>query len=157
MFTVKAALSLLLATSIGGALGNSYSIKNDISGQGFLSAFQHEAIGDPTHGRGCVVSLIHMCGAWIVSQRERSTRSTWSALLENPLLMPIFRNYVSQSVALRNNLTYAHDNTFVIRVDSTSHVNANGPGRNTVRLMSNEQFHNHVAVFNIRHMPQGCG
>lgn len=23
--------------------------------------------------------------------------------------------------------------------------------------MSNKQYHNHVAVFNIRHMPQGCG
>ena len=67
------------------------------------------------------------------------------------------RNYVTQDVALSNNLTYAHGDTFIIRADSTHYLNSNGPGRNTVRLMSYEQYSNHVAVFNIRHMPTGCG
>merc|ERR1712118_165051 len=31
-----------------------------------------------------------------------------------------------------------------------------GPGRKSNRIKSNAQYNTHVAVFDIRHMPQGC-
>ncbi|TCD67725.1 hypothetical protein EIP91_012025 [Steccherinum ochraceum] len=66
-------------------------------------------------------------------------------------------NYVDQSTALAQNLTYASGDHFIIRADHTTTLSASGPGRNSVRLQSNKQYTNHVAVFNMRHMPQGCG
>ncbi|THH31666.1 hypothetical protein EUX98_g2499 [Antrodiella citrinella] len=66
-------------------------------------------------------------------------------------------NYVDQTTALAQNLTYASGDHFIIRADDTTVLSAGGPGRNSVRLQSNKQYLNHVAVFNIRHMPQGCG
>lgn len=67
-------------------------------------------------------------------------------------------NYVDQATALKTNLTFATDNTFIMRADDFSTLTASGPGRNSVRIKSNAQYGaNHVTVFDIRHMPQGCG
>lgn len=65
-------------------------------------------------------------------------------------------NYVDQATALAQNLTYSSGDTFIIRADHTTTLSASGPGRNSVRIQSNKQYFNHVAVFNIRHMPEGC-
>ncbi|KII90462.1 glycoside hydrolase family 16 protein [Plicaturopsis crispa FD-325 SS-3] len=35
-------------------------------------------------------------------------------------------------------------------------LTASGPGRNSVRLKSKAQYRDHVAVFNVKHIPQGC-
>ncbi|KAI0726241.1 putative beta-glucanase from glycoside hydrolase family GH16, partial [Fomitopsis betulina] len=64
--------------------------------------------------------------------------------------------YVSQATALAENLTYATDTSFVMRADSSTTLNATGPGRKSNRIKSNAQYNTHVAVFDIRHMPQGC-
>lgn len=66
-------------------------------------------------------------------------------------------NYVSQSTAQSQNLTYASGDTFILRADYKSVLNPGGPGRNSVRIRSNAQYSTHVAIFNVRHMPQGCG
>ncbi|KAI1790873.1 endo-beta-glucanase [Ganoderma leucocontextum] len=66
-------------------------------------------------------------------------------------------NYVSETTALQKNLTYAHGDHFVIRADHTTVLDPNGPGRNSVRLESNKVYENHVTIWNIRHMPEGCG
>ncbi|TFK51707.1 endo-beta-glucanase [Heliocybe sulcata] len=66
-------------------------------------------------------------------------------------------NYVNQATAQADNLTYASGNTFILRADHTTTLSSSGPGRNSVRLQSNAQYTTHVAVFDIRHMPQGCG
>ncbi|KAF8646280.1 hypothetical protein AX16_007289 [Volvariella volvacea WC 439] len=66
-------------------------------------------------------------------------------------------NYVDRATAIARNLTYASGDTFILRADSTSVLSPSGPGRNSVRIRSNKTFRTHVAVFNIRHMPQGCG
>ncbi|KAL5510983.1 hypothetical protein ACEPAG_3702 [Sanghuangporus baumii] len=66
-------------------------------------------------------------------------------------------NYVNQATALAQNLTFATDSTFVIRGDHNTVLSASGPGRNSVRLQSNKQWTTHVAVFDIVHMPRGCG
>lgn len=87
-----------------------------------------------------------------------------------------YRNYVDKTTALAQNLTYASSDHFVLRADYQTTLAAGGPGRNSVRLMSNKQFTKHVVVygwdpplcelafvantlssFNVRHMPQGCG
>lgn len=66
-------------------------------------------------------------------------------------------NYVDKGTAQSKNLTYASGNTFILRADHTTTLSASGPGRDSVRLQSNKQYSTHVAVFDMRHMPQGCG
>ncbi|KAG8934493.1 hypothetical protein FRC02_009840 [Tulasnella sp. 418] len=64
--------------------------------------------------------------------------------------------YVDQATAVAQNLTYANGNTFIIRADYKTTLNAGGPGRNSVRVISNKQWTTHVIVANVRHMPVGC-
>ncbi|KAF6752451.1 concanavalin A-like lectin/glucanase domain-containing protein [Ephemerocybe angulata] len=66
-------------------------------------------------------------------------------------------NYVSRSVAEGLNLTFASKDTFILRADARSILSSSGPGRKSVRLKSVQDYKQHVAVFDIRHMPVGCG
>ncbi|KAH9945470.1 endo-beta-glucanase [Epithele typhae] len=66
-------------------------------------------------------------------------------------------NYLSQEDAISRSLTIARDDSLIIRADSAAVLRAGGPGRDSVRLRSNKQYTTHVTVWNIRHMPQGCG
>ncbi|KAH6884743.1 glycoside hydrolase family 16 protein [Coprinopsis sp. MPI-PUGE-AT-0042] len=66
-------------------------------------------------------------------------------------------NYTDRETSKRLNLTYATANTFILRGDYKTVLTADGPGRNSVRIRSKRAFKNHVAVFNVRHMPEGCG
>ncbi|KAG9221782.1 hypothetical protein CCMSSC00406_0006725 [Pleurotus cornucopiae] len=66
-------------------------------------------------------------------------------------------NYVDANTARSKNLTFASGDTFILRADSTTRLSASGPGRDSVRIRSNKVYTTHVAVFNMRHMPQGCG
>ncbi|KDQ51417.1 glycoside hydrolase family 16 protein [Jaapia argillacea MUCL 33604] len=65
-------------------------------------------------------------------------------------------NYVNQTTALAQNLTYVSSDTIIMRADDTTVLSASGPGRNSVRIQSVKTYTTHVAVFDIRHMPQGC-
>jgi len=67
-------------------------------------------------------------------------------------------NYVPMNVAQAQGLTTVSGaGNAVIRVDNTTPLNATGPGRNSVRLTSYKQYNTHVSIYNIKHMPQGCG
>ncbi|KAJ8516684.1 hypothetical protein ONZ45_g6042 [Pleurotus djamor] len=66
-------------------------------------------------------------------------------------------NYVDAGTAQRQNLTFASGNTFILRADSKTVLSSSGPGRNSVRIQSKKSYTTHVAIFDIRHMPQGCG
>ncbi|KAF9460039.1 laminarinase [Collybia nuda] len=66
-------------------------------------------------------------------------------------------NYVNAATASSQNLTFASSDHFVVRADFKNVLSSSGPGRNSVRLQSNKRFTTSVAVFNVRHMPQGCG
>ncbi|KIK68640.1 glycoside hydrolase family 16 protein [Collybiopsis luxurians FD-317 M1] len=67
-------------------------------------------------------------------------------------------NYVDAATAARDNLTYASSTNFIARADFTTVLNPSGPGRNSVRLMSNKQYQlGTVLVANLNHMPEGCG
>jgi len=65
-------------------------------------------------------------------------------------------NYVDQPTAQQQNLSFASSDTFIMRADSWSMVDPSGPGRNSVRIQSNNQYTTHVAVLDLRHMPSGC-
>ncbi|KAL0946423.1 hypothetical protein HGRIS_012646 [Hohenbuehelia grisea] len=65
-------------------------------------------------------------------------------------------NYVDGPTAQARNLTFASHDTFILRADHTNVLDPNGPGRDSVRIRSNKVFTSHVAVFNIRHMPEAC-
>ncbi|THU91896.1 glycoside hydrolase family 16 protein, partial [Dendrothele bispora CBS 962.96] len=66
-------------------------------------------------------------------------------------------NYVDADTAARLNLTYATEDRFIARADSTTVLDSDGPGRNSVRMQSKKQYGNGVMVFNINHIPEGCG
>jgi len=66
-------------------------------------------------------------------------------------------NYVDYETARSQNLTYASANHFVLRADFKHVLSAEGPRRNSVRLQSHKQYTTGVTIFNVRHMPEGCG
>ncbi|EJD40541.1 glycoside hydrolase family 16 protein [Auricularia subglabra TFB-10046 SS5] len=66
-------------------------------------------------------------------------------------------NYVDHDTALSQNLTSTTSDSFVMRADSWSVLDPNGPGRNSVRIQSKRSFTTHAAVIDVRHMPQGSG
>ncbi|TFK63709.1 nucleophile-disabled Lam16a mutant holds Laminariheptaose in A cyclical conformation [Pluteus cervinus] len=66
-------------------------------------------------------------------------------------------NYVDQATARAQNLSFASADTFIMRADSSKTLQSNGAGRDSVRIRSKKTFTTHTAVFDVRHMPQGCG
>ena len=54
--------------------------------------------------------------------------------------------YVNEATALKQNLTYAHGDTFVIRTDYKTVLDPDGPGRNSVRIRSKKAYTTHLAV-----------
>ncbi|KAG2018795.1 glycosyl hydrolase family 16, variant 2 [Coprinopsis cinerea AmutBmut pab1-1] len=66
-------------------------------------------------------------------------------------------NYTDRETSRTLNLTYASSDTFILRGDYKSVLSPTGPGRNSVRIRSKRKFSTHVAVFDVRHMPEGCG
>ncbi|KAF4622601.1 hypothetical protein D9613_009002 [Agrocybe pediades] len=65
--------------------------------------------------------------------------------------------YVDEPTARGLNLTYASHDTFILRTDATTVLDPAGPGRNSVRITTKNTYTTHVAIFDVRHMPQGCG
>jgi len=64
--------------------------------------------------------------------------------------------YVDRATAIRENLTYASLDSFVLKTDAKAVLKPDGPGRNSVRIISKKAYTTHIAVFDVRHMPQGC-
>lgn len=59
----------------------------------------------------------------------------------------MYSNYVGGAAAARGNLTYASNDHFILRADSTQRLNPNGPGRDSVRLKSYKQYTNGVMMY----------
>jgi len=75
---------------------------------------------------------------------------------DNPLGGAV--NYTDETTAASSNLTYADGDTFIMRVDNTTVIsNSSDVGRRSVRIKSLAQYTEHLAVFDIRHLPVGCG
>ncbi|EGO00838.1 glycoside hydrolase family 16 protein [Serpula lacrymans var. lacrymans S7.3] len=66
-------------------------------------------------------------------------------------------NYVDDATAQRSGLVSVSGNTVTLRADDKAVLSANGPGRDSFRIESNAQYTTHVAIFDIGHMPEGCG
>lgn len=135
MHFTSTALTLATLSLVGRTAVKAYTLTDNYVGQGFLTNFDHQAISDPTHGTVFVLSLALSCPQW---------------------LNFICSQYVDQATALSQNLTYASGNTLILRADSKTVVPA-GQGRKSVRIRSKKTYTTHVAVFDIRHMPTGCG
>ncbi|KAG2366690.1 glycoside hydrolase family 16 protein [Suillus spraguei] len=65
--------------------------------------------------------------------------------------------YVDRTTAQNLNLTYATSDTFILRADHTTVLNPSSTGRSSVRIRSHHEYYEHVVVFDVQHMPEGCG
>ncbi|KAF8499608.1 concanavalin A-like lectin/glucanase domain-containing protein [Russula emetica] len=67
-------------------------------------------------------------------------------------------NYVSQAEALQEGLTYVNGSVFFMRADDTNIVgnDSTTPGRNSIRITSQESWDDAIYVLDIGHMPEGC-
>lgn len=57
------------------------------------------------------------------------------------------RNYVDQCTAVGSNLTFASEDTFILRGDYQNVVTSSESGRKSVRLKSTQTFEHHVAMY----------
>ncbi|KDR71891.1 hypothetical protein GALMADRAFT_102381 [Galerina marginata CBS 339.88] len=55
--------------------------------------------------------------------------------------------YVDQPTSIKQNLTHATFNSFILRADSKTVLSADGPGRNSVRIRSKNTYTTHVANY----------
>lgn len=65
-----------------------------------------------------------------------------------------FVTYVDQQTAQERNLTYASSSSATIRVDTTSNATS---GRDSIRLVSKNAYNGGLFVFDVAHVPYGCG
>ncbi|VDC05540.1 unnamed protein product [Peniophora sp. CBMAI 1063] len=68
-----------------------------------------------------------------------------------------FVNYVNQTVAKQTDLVQVSGTNFTMRADDQAVVPEGARGRDSVRISSQKAYNTHVAVFNVAHMPTGCG
>lgn len=66
-------------------------------------------------------------------------------------------NYVDELTSIKRNLTYATFDSFILQADHKTVLDPGGPGRDSVRIISKKAYTQHIAIFDVRHMPQGCG
>ncbi|KAF2503039.1 mixed-linked glucanase precursor [Lophium mytilinum] len=67
-------------------------------------------------------------------------------------------NYVTQAQAQSDGLLKTVGNQVYIGVDSTSHLDPNGVGRNSVRLQSNPSYNHALVIADFAHIPgSDCG
>lgn len=69
-----------------------------------------------------------------------------------------FLHYVLQDAATQpaHNLTYASENSAILRVDTTSDQYDTDTGRWSVRISSKKQYNSGLFVFDVQHAPYGC-
>lgn len=57
------------------------------------------------------------------------------------------RNYVSQETAQATNLSYAYEDTFIMKADDQTVLTPTGPGRDAIRITSIGVYDTHVTVY----------
>jgi len=82
------------------------------------------------------------------------TAFKWEAI-EDPTRGRV--TYVDQNDSRKQNLTFASSDSFILRTDFQTVLRPDGPGRNSVRIKSQKTYATHVVVFDVRHIPEGCG
>lgn len=70
-----------------------------------------------------------------------------------------FLHYVLEDAATQpaHNLTYASENSAILRVDTTSGEYDTETGRWSVRVSSKKQYNSGLFIFDVLHSPYGCG
>ncbi|KAI0315870.1 concanavalin A-like lectin/glucanase domain-containing protein [Amylostereum chailletii] len=68
-----------------------------------------------------------------------------------------FVNYVDKNTALSNGLVSVTGSNFTLGADSHNVVSGSARGRDSVRIESQKTYGTHVSVYNVAHMPKGCG
>ncbi|KZV60019.1 glycoside hydrolase family 16 protein [Peniophora sp. CONT] len=66
-------------------------------------------------------------------------------------------NYVNKATAQSEGLVSVSGSSFKMGVDYKKTPSASAVGRDSVRLQSIKQWEYHVSIYNVAHMPQGCG
>ena len=66
------------------------------------------------------------------------------------------RTYVDQDTSKELNLTYAFRDTFILRTDAKTVLDPSGPGRNSVRIMSKNQYTSHIAMCVLHGLSPKC-
>ncbi|KZV65238.1 glycoside hydrolase family 16 protein [Peniophora sp. CONT] len=66
-------------------------------------------------------------------------------------------NYVSKSTAQSNDLVQISGSNFTLRADDQNVPSATARGRDSVRISSQKAYSTHVSIYNVDHMPKGCG
>lgn len=67
--------------------------------------------------------------------------------------------YVNESVAVQNGYTYYSEegNSAIIQPDLVGKWPNGGPGRPSVRIISDNTYQNGLFILDLKHMPAGCG
>ncbi|PIL25507.1 hypothetical protein GSI_12432 [Ganoderma sinense ZZ0214-1] len=114
--------------------------------------------------RGTLLSLAYLLTAVLAGTWNECDSYSGKSFLSGFNHMAIPRPHPRPSVRLspkrprsKKNLTFAKGDTLILRADHTTKLSASGPGRDSFRLMSKKTYTNHVSVWNVRHMPRGCG
>lgn len=70
-----------------------------------------------------------------------------------------FLHYVLRDAAQQpaHNLTYATEDSAILRVDTTSNEYDTDTGRWSVRVSSKKQYNSGLFIFDVLHSPYGCG
>ncbi|KAF9440256.1 glycoside hydrolase family 16 protein [Macrolepiota fuliginosa MF-IS2] len=66
-------------------------------------------------------------------------------------------NHVNQQIALVQNLAFAGSTGNTLHANFRIILHPNGPGGGSMKLRPKEKYTTHATIFDIRHMPQGCG
>ncbi|KAI0030591.1 2 beta-glucan [Vararia minispora EC-137] len=66
-------------------------------------------------------------------------------------------NYVSKADALAKDLVQVSGNNFTLRADDQNVPSTSARGRDSVRITSQKAYNTHVSIYNVAHMPKGCG
>lgn len=65
--------------------------------------------------------------------------------------------YVDEQVAVQNGYATTNANNVVMSVDTTNKWPNGGPGRPSLRLISDNTYSHGLFVLDLAHMPYGCG
>ena len=116
---------LLSGLVSGSSLPDTYSLVDTVIGEDFYSAFEWQAMPDPTNGRVYVNQIIYQF-FWPYTYSRR--------------------NYVDKETSKSAGLTSATSDSFILRADHTAVLGPSGPGRDSVRIRSLKRYAQHIAV-----------
>ena len=69
-----------------------------------------------------------------------------------------FNRYVNSTVAFQNQYAYTTSvNTVIMKADTANKFPPGGPGRPSVRVISDNTYNHGLFLLDLKHMPWGCG